>query len=176
MLATIFSFQGHLNHLVVRTAESLEYCSSTICDQILTTVISEKRNSKISRSELGIKPWSLTFWARVLLDISRQLSAVTFNPPFRALEDLEAPRRPLLLRLPRPKIFLISCSFLENLAKSCVGARGELAPPPIGNPIGNPRSAAVGRACPRASDQTNKSVDGFCKNCVTTDINNWPKS
>ena len=34
MLTTIFSFQGHLNHLMVRTAESLEYYSTAICDYL----------------------------------------------------------------------------------------------------------------------------------------------
>ena len=32
------------------------------------------------------------------------------------------------------QILSISCSFWENLAKSSVGAPGELAPPPRGNP------------------------------------------
>ena len=42
---------------------------------------------------------------------------------------------------PRPKIFSISCSFLQNLAKSYVGTtpRG-LAPPPTGNPGSAPAS------------------------------------
>ena len=36
---------------------------------------------------------------------------------------------------PRPKIFSISCSFSQNLAKSYVGTpAGWLAPPPTGNP------------------------------------------
>ena len=41
--------------------------------------------------------------------------------------------RPLPLR---PKIFSISCSFSQNLAKSYVGVPppGGLAPPPTGNP------------------------------------------
>ena len=35
----------------------------------------------------------------------------------------------------RPKIFSISCSFSQNLAKSYVGVPpGGLAPPPTGNP------------------------------------------
>ena len=34
----------------------------------------------------------------------------------------------------RPKIFSISCSFSENLAKSYVSAPAGLAPPPTGNP------------------------------------------
>ena len=42
----------------------------------------------------------------------------------------------------QPKIFSISCSFSQNLAKSYVGAPGELAPPPMGNPGSAPACAS----------------------------------
>ena len=48
------------------------------------------------------------------------------------------------MRPPTAKIFSISCSFSQNLAKSYVGASpGRLAPPRTGNPGSTPDTESI---------------------------------